>query len=145
MDTLRHLALGVCVLCAAGGVIQIFWPENSYKPVINTVLVLYIVTSVLQMRGTAAGRLPEIDWQALPSQVESDDYQQYAQQLARESSALALTRLLQEAGIEAETLLDDGGLTVRLADAADAARAQEILDANRGTLPCTILTGGETP
>src|SRR5699024_9016053 len=56
LDTLRSIALGVCVLCAAGGVIQIFWPENGYKPVINTVLVLYIVTSVLQMRGTAGGR-----------------------------------------------------------------------------------------
>ena len=41
MQAIRHLALGVCVLCALAGVVRIFWPENSYKPVINTVLLLY--------------------------------------------------------------------------------------------------------
>ena len=49
MQAIRHLALGVCVLCALAGVVRIFWPENSYKPVINTVLLLYIVSSVLSV------------------------------------------------------------------------------------------------
>ena len=53
MQAIRHLALGVCVLCALAGVVRIFWPENSYKPVINTVLLLYIVSSVLSVGSTA--------------------------------------------------------------------------------------------
>lgn len=145
LDTLRSIALGLCVLCAAGGVIQIFWPENGYKPVINTVLVLYIVTSVLQMRGTAGGRLPQIQWDALQPEAGIADYQAYADRLAQESSAAALGSLLVDAGIEAEVTLSDGVCRVLLADAADEPRARSILDANCGTLPCEIETGGDAP
>mgnify|MGYP001861472920 FL=1 len=93
MDAIRQMALGVCVLCVAGGILQIFWPDNGYKPVINTVLVLYIVTSVLQMR-PSGGRLPQINWDAMPEQADVSDYQQYAERLAVESSVQALARLL---------------------------------------------------
>ena len=83
MDTLKNLALGICILCAAGGVIQIFWPDNSYKPVINTVLVLYIITSVLQMRGVGTWLVPELNWQDPNS--DNTDYREYAAQLAQEA------------------------------------------------------------
>ena len=52
---------------------------------------------------------------------------------------------LAEAGIEAEVTLSDGVCRVLLADAADEPRARSILDANCGTLPCEIETGGDAP
>ncbi|HJD22260.1 MAG TPA: hypothetical protein H9915_10675 [Candidatus Gemmiger faecigallinarum] len=144
MDAIRQMALGVCVLCVAGGILQIFWPDNGYKPVINTVLVLYIVTSVLQMR-PSGGRLPQINWDAMPEQADVSDYQQYAERLAVESSVQALDRLLREAGIEAEASWEGGACRIRLADAADEARARELLEANQGDLPCELLVGGDAP
>ena len=145
LDTLRSIALGVCVLCAAGGVLQIFWPENGYKPVINTVLVLYIVTSVLQMRGTAGGRLPQIQWDALQPEAGIADYQAYADRLAQESSAAALGSLLADAGIETERRLADGVCRGQMAGAAEKARAGGVRGAYCGTLPCEIETGGDAP
>ena len=69
MQAIRHLALGVCVLCALAGVVRIFWPENSYKPVINTVLLLYIVSSVLSVGSTA-------DWAGFAAGLRSFSLQQ---------------------------------------------------------------------
>ena len=83
MQTLRHMALGICLLCAAAGMIRIFWPDNQFKPVINTVLVLYIITSVLQMRGVGTWRVPELNWQDPNS--DNTDYREYAAQLAQEA------------------------------------------------------------
>lgn len=145
MDTLRRLAMGVCVLCVVGGVIRIFWPENGFKPVINTALVLYIIASVLQMHPGSAGRLPQIDWDALPQEGGEAEVRQYAENLAMETSVEALGQLLQQAGITAELELAGGVCRVTLADPADMAPAREILEENRGSLPVELLAGGDAP
>lgn len=144
MNAVRHLALGICVLCAVGGILQIFWPENGYKPVINTVLVLYIITSVLQMRGSK-GQLPQLQWDSLPENANLADYQDYANELALESSVEALDRLLDEAGIPASVWWEDGRCKVQLKSVDDTDRAREILEANCGELTCEILPGGDAP
>ena len=62
MDALRHMALGCCVISTVAGMIRVFWPENSFAPVINAVLALYIITAGLQMiQGT--------NWQNLATEV----------------------------------------------------------------------------
>ena len=62
MTSLRHLALGCCVISALAGMLRLFWPENSFKTVINAVLVLYILTAGMQMvRG--------IDWHGLADEL----------------------------------------------------------------------------
>ena len=143
MDTLKNLALGICILCAAGGVIQIFWPNNSYKPVINTVLVLYIITSVLQMRGVGTWQVPELNWQDPNS--DNTDYREYAAQLAQEASVQALQDILQEQDIDARIELQDDVCRVYLPDGTDAQQAERILEENSGTMPYEIVEGGEEP
>ncbi|HIX18085.1 MAG TPA: hypothetical protein H9860_07165 [Candidatus Gemmiger faecavium] len=143
MDTLKNLALGICILCAAGGVIQIFWPDNSYKPVINTVLVLYIITSVLQMRGVGTWQVPELNWQDPNS--DNTDYREYAAQLAQEASVQALQDILQEQDIDARIELQDDVCRVYLPDGTDAQQAERILEENSGTMPYEIVEGGEEP
>lgn len=143
MDTLKNLALGICILCAAGGVIQIFWPDNSYKPVINTVLVLYIITSVLQIRGVGTWQVPELNWQDPNS--DNTDYREYAAQLAQEASVQALQDILQEQDIDARVELQDDVCLVYLPDGTDAQQAERILEENSGTMPYEIVEGGEEP
>lgn len=143
MDTLKNLALGICILCAAGGVIQIFWPDNSYKPVINTVLVLYIITSVLQMRGVGTWQVPELNWQDPNS--DNTDYREYAAQLAQEASVQALQDILQEQDIDARVELQDDVCLVYLPDGTDTQQAERILEENSGTMPYEIVEGGEEP
>lgn len=143
MDTLKNLALGICILCAAGGVIQIFWPDNSYKPVINTVLVLYIITSVLQMRGVGTWQVPELNWQ--DPNNENTDYREYAAQLAQEASVQALQDILQEQDIDARVELQDDVCRVYLPDGTDTQQAERILEENSGTMPYEIVEGGEEP
>lgn len=143
MDTLKNLALGICILCAAGGVIQIFWPDNSYKPVINTVLVLYIITSVLQMRGVGTWQVPELNWQDPNS--DNTDYREYAAQLAQEASVQALQDILQEQDIDARVELQDDVCLVYLPDGTDPQQAERILEENSGTMPYEIVEGGEEP
>ncbi len=143
MDTLKNLALGICILCAAGGVIQIFWPDNSYKPVINTVLVLYIITSVLQMRGVGTWLVPELNWQDPNS--DNTDYREYAAQLAQEASVQALQDILQEQDIGARVELQDDVCRVYLPDGTDTQQAERILEENSGTMPYEIVEGGEEP
>lgn len=143
MDTLKNLALGVCILCAAGGVIQIFWPDNSYKPVINTVLVLYIITSVLQMRGVGTWQVPELNWQDPNS--DNTDYREYAAQLAQEASVQALQDILQEQDIDARVELQDDICRVYLPDGTDTQQAERILEENSGTIPYEIVEGGVEP
>lgn len=141
MDTLRRIALGVCVLCVVGGIVQIFWPENSGKPVINTALVLYIIASVLQIGPEQGGRLPEIDWTPQSEETVSAPYLAYAEELALETSVRAVGQLLEEAGIEAELCLTGGVCQVTLAQADDIRQAEQLLDANCGELPWVIRTG----
>ena len=143
MDTLKNLALGICILCAAGGVIQIFWPDNSYKPVINTVLVLYIITSVLQMRGVGTWLVPELNWQDPNS--DNTDYREYAAQLAQEASVQALQDILQEQDIDARVELQGDVCLVYLPDGTDTQQAERILEENSGTMPYEIVEGGEEP
>lgn len=143
MDTLKNLALGICILCAAGGVIQIFWPDNSYKPVINTVLVLYIITSVLQMRGVGTWQIPELNWQDPNS--DNTDYREYAAQLAQEASVQALQDVLQEQDIDARVELQDDVCRVYLPDGTDTQQAERILEENSGTMTYEIVEGGEEP
>lgn len=143
MDTLKNLALGICILCAAGGVIQIFWPDNSYKPVINTVLVLYIITSVLQMRGVGTWQVPELNWQ--DPNNENTDYREYAAQLAQEASVQALQDILQEQDIDARVELQDDVCRGYLPDGTDTQQAERILEENSGTMPYEIIEGGEEP
>ena len=143
MDTLKNLALGICILCAAGGVIQIFWPDNSYKPVINTVLVLYIITSALQMRGVGTWQVPELNWQDPNS--DNTDYREYAAQLAQEASVQALQDILQEQDIDARVELQDDVCRVYLPDGTDTQQAERILEKNSGTMPYEIVEGGEEP
>ena len=143
MDTLKNLALGICILCAAGGVIQIFWPDNSYKPVINTVLVLYIITSVLQMRSVGTWQVPGLNWQ--DPNNENTDYREYAAQLAQEASVQALQDILQEQDIDARIELQDDVCRVYLPDGTDTQQAERILEENSGTMPYEIVEGGEEP
>ena len=143
MQTLRNLALGICVLCTVGGVIQIFWPDNSYKPVINTVLVLYIITSAVQIPSAGHWQLPHPDLSAFDSGSAMSDYQQYALVLSGEASAQALQNLLEEQGVEARVTISDGSFQVFLEDAEDAGVAERILRSNCGEMSYEILTGGD--
>ncbi len=143
MQILRQTALGVCLLCAAAGIIRIFWPDNRFKPVINTVLLLYILTSVLQM-GT------QTDWHAVASEIggfqpttaSPADFSEYEAQLSRQTSLSALQNLLEQNGIQASCLWRDDTLHVGLQNAQDYSAAQALLEANCGTLPY-VLEGGE--
>ena len=86
MTSLRHLALGCCVISALAGMLRLFWPENGFKTVINAVLVLYILTAGVQMvRG--------IDWHGLadelrnlPAGGSTADYEAYRRELALAAS-----------------------------------------------------------
>lgn len=144
MDSLRHFALGCCLLCALAGVVRIFWPENGTKPVINTVLLLYIVASVVPMARGA-------DWPALAAELrgwarggaEVPEYRAYADALAEQASAAALEALLAEQGITAVVTIEDGHCTVILSDPADAAAAKALLREACGEMPFTLRQGGE--
>lgn len=135
MTALRHFSLSCCILCAMAGVFKIFWPENSFKPVINTVLLLYILASALRM-GTAT------DWQAFAVEVrgwthteqDAQDYTAYAQTLGRELSAEALGTMLYDHGIRASVVLRDGVCHVRLAMEDDRAAAEKLLEENSGAM-----------
>ena len=101
MDTLCHAALVCCILSALAGLVRTFWPQNGFKPVINAVLTLYIITSVLQ---AASG----MNWQGFAAQLQSfasqsapgEDYTAYGAELAMQESAAALQKLLRQSGIE---------------------------------------------
>ena len=62
METIRHVALGCCVISTIAGMIRVFWPKNGFSTVINAVLVLYIVTAGLQM-------LRGADWKQLTAEL----------------------------------------------------------------------------
>ena len=105
MTSLRHLALGCCVISALAGMLRLFWPENGFKTVINAVLVLYILTAGVQMvRG--------IDWHGLadelrnlPAGGSTADYEAYRQELALAASVDAVREVLRGAGIDAAVSL----------------------------------------
>lgn len=64
MDTLCHAALVCCILSALAGLVRTFWPQNGFKPVINAVLTLYIITSVLHA-------VSGLNWQNFDAQLQN--------------------------------------------------------------------------
>ena len=64
MDTLCHAALVCCILSALAGLVRTFWPQNGFKPVINAVLTLYIITSVLHA-------VSGLNWQNFAAQLQN--------------------------------------------------------------------------
>lgn len=144
LESIRHLALGCCVVSTAAGLLRVFWPDNGYKPVINAVLMLYIITAVWQFARTA-------DWQGVAGQLQNfsaaakTDYEPYAQSLAEQVSAQAVREILQQNGIEAAVSLRDGTLYVTHARPADAPRVRQLLQENCGSLPYTVQGGGDAP
>lgn len=147
MDALRHMALGCCVISTVAGMIRVFWPENSFAPVINAVLALYIITAGLQMiRGT--------NWQNLATEVyrlssgagqTTEDFSDYSRELGLSASAEAIRNVLQQAGIQAVVQLRNETCQVTLLYASDRSQAQTILETSCGTLPYEIIAGGENP
>ena len=95
MDTLCHAALVCCILSALAGLVRTFWPQNGFKPVINAVLTLYIITSVLHA-------VSGMNWQGFAAQLQNfasqsapgEDYTAYGAELAMQESAAALQKLL---------------------------------------------------
>ena len=139
MDTLRHAALGCCILSALAGLVRTFWPQNGFKLVINAVLTLYIITSVLH---AASG----MNWQGFAAQLQSfasqsvpgEDYTAYGAELALQESAAALQKLLRQSGIESVVQPQAGGVRVRLVYPADREQAETLLQNFAGDLPYTL-------
>ena len=143
MQTIRHIAFGVCLLCAVAGMIRIFWPDNHFKPVINTVLLLYILTSVFQTGSSA-------DWHAIADGLGSlsvpatsaADLTAYEEQLGRDVSVQALESLFIQQGIHADFIWKGDTLYVELPDSKDLSAAQDLLSENSGTLPFVLEVKG---
>ena len=94
MTSLRHIALGCCVLSALAGILRLFWPENGFKSVINAVLVLYILTVGVQL-------VHGLDWdglvrelRSLPDGQDTADYSDYSRELALAASVDAVREVL---------------------------------------------------
>lgn len=145
MQWLRQLALGICLLCAAAGMIRIFWPDNHFKPVINTVLLLYILTTVLQ---TGAGA----DWNSVADVIERfevptispTDLSDYQEELSREVSVQALEELFHQHALDADFVWEGEILHVILPKAEDLPEAQQLMEENAGTLPFAVeVEGGQ--
>lgn len=137
MTTLRHLALGCCVLSTLAGMLRLFWPENGFKPVINAVLALYIITAGAQM---ARG----IDWGGILAELRTlpadcgageTDYSAYQQDVALLASAEAVREVLRTAGIDAAVSLEDGVCVVTPVDVRDKDAITSLLAVNAGALP----------
>lgn len=147
MQTIRHLALGCCVVATIAGVLRIFWPENGFSAVINAVLALYIITAALQM-------LRGADWPALAQTLRDlpeaaqrpvQSYEGYSRQLGIAASAGAIQNALAQAGVEAVVEIRDDVCCVELTRAADRTRAEAVLAASCGQLTWQIRAGGEAP
>ena len=144
MAALRSAAFGCCVLSTVAGLVRVFWPENGFKPVINAVLALYIITAGVQIvRGTSwadlAAQLAPSAGSAAASEAEVDAYRQT---LTDQAAAQALRDVLSASGMDAAVSRTDAGWRVTLVHAADRARAEALLAANCGAIPYEISTGG---
>ena len=146
MQTVRHLALGVCILCAGAGMIRIFWPETTFKPVINAVLLLYIIAAALPV-GLAA------DWQGFAARLQAEqvpqqstetgeEYRVYQDLLARQASVQAMENVFVRAGIEAQITLQGEVCVIELAQEQDLPAARQLVEENGGTLECRVLVKG---
>ena len=146
MNSLRHITLGCCILCTVGGVFRLFWPENSFKPVINAVLALYIIASALQMfRNTNWHNLADLLQGTSGTGVEIPDYSAYGQELVQNSSADAVREVLRRASIEAAVSMQDGICVITPVHASDTPAIKSLLEVNGGILPYRITTGGDAP
>lgn len=147
METIRHVALGCCVISTIAGMIRVFWPKNGFSTVINAVLVLYIVTAGLQMLRGADWKQLTAELYHMPAAAEKTvpDYTEYSRRLGREVSEAAVREALQNAGIDCVVQLADSGFQVELIHAGDRARVQAVLAAICGQTPYKIITGGEAP
>lgn len=147
METIRHVALGCCVISTIAGMIRGFWPKNGFSAVINAVLVLYIVTAGLQMLRGADWKQLAAELYHMPAAAEKTvpDYTEYSRRLGREVSEAAVREALQNAGIDCVVQLADSGFQVELVHAGDRARVQAVLAAICGQTPYKIITGGEAP
>lgn len=145
MDTLCHAALVCCILSALAGLVRTFWPQNGFKPVINAVLTLYIITSVLHA-------VSGLNWQGFAAQLQSfasqsapgEDYTAYGAELAMQESAAALQKLLRQSGIESVVQPQAGGVHVRLVYPADREQAETLLQNFAGDLPYTLETAKQS-
>ena len=147
METIRHVALGCCVISTIAGMIRVFWPKNGFSAVINAVLVLYIVTAGLQMLRGADWKQLTAELYHMPAAAEKTvpDYTEYSRRLGRKVSEAAVREALQNAGIDCVVQLADSGFQVELVHAGDHARVQAVLAAICGQTPYKIITGGEAP
>ena len=125
------------MLSTLAGILRLFWPENGFKPVINAVLALYIITAGVQMaRGVDwGGILAEL--RALPADggAGETDYSAYQQDVALLASAEAVREVLRTAGIDAAVSLEDGVCVVTPVDVRDKDAITSLLAVNAGALP----------
>lgn len=137
MTTLRHLALGCCVLSTLAGMLRLFCPENGFKPVINAVLALYIITAGVQMaRGIDwGGILAELRTLPADGGAGETDYSAYQQDVALLASAEAVREVLRTAGIDAAVSLEDGVCVITPVDVRDKDAITSLLAVNAGALP----------
>ena len=115
MTSLRHIALGCCVLSALAGILRLFWPENGFKSVINAVLVLYILTVGVQL--------------------DTADYSDYSRELALAASVDAVREVLRNAGINAAVSWQNGVCVITPVDPRDKPAIEALLAVNAGELP----------
>ncbi len=147
MESIRHVALGCCVISTIAGMVRVFWPRNGFTAVINAVLVLYIITAGLQMiRGA--------DWEDLARELRRmsaaaepapPDYSDYSRALGLQASGAAVQEALKNAGIEAVVQMEEGLCRVELIRESDRTRAEAVLAAICGQLPYQITAGGDAP
>lgn len=150
MTALRSTAFGCCVLSTMAGLVRIFWPENGFKPVINAVLVLYIITAALQgLRGIGwADLMAQTEELARSSAAQSaaeSEINAYRENLTSQSAAQALQEVFAASGIEAAVSRQGQGWLITLVHPADRAKAEALLSANCGDIPYTIADGGDAP
>ena len=147
MAAVRSAAFGCCVLSTVAGLVRIFWPENGFKPVINAVLALYIITAAVQIVRVAdwAGIAAELAPATGSAALSDSEIDTYRRTLTDEAAAQALRDVLTASGIEATIARTDTGWQVALVHPADRPKAEALLAANCGAIPYIISAGGMAP
>lgn len=140
MDTLCHAALVCCILSALAGLVRTFWPQNGFKPVINAVLTLYIITSVLHA-------VSGLNWQNFDAQLQNfaspERPRRGLYRLRRRACHAGIRRstakaFARQSGIESVVQPQAGGVHVRLVYPADREQAETLLQNFAGDLPYTL-------
>lgn len=140
MDSLRHLALGCCMLSAFAGMLRLFFPDNGFKSVINAVLMLYILTAGFKMlRGLDRnGVVRELRSLTTADTAVQTDYSAYSREIALSASVDAVREVLCSAGIDAAVSQQNGLCVVTPVDIRDKAAIEALLAVNAGTMPWRI-------